>query len=634
MRNVYGARSSGEIMTAGDAALGRLSGFYIGFGNFGLNLGFTILETCRDFRLNIDRFVRHIQIFDFYPGAHFIELRRRRGFEPIIEGSGGSTVDAEAARLSKCLTYRQLADPAELPYNIAAGVGSYWPLSAYHARRNFPRICTELGESLEKEAGRRITDFNVFIYAASSGGGTGNGSAPEFASQFIKELERKEKLYTPHVLHMGVTVLPFKTDPRIGLAESNTLTFLGRFSNIVKTIFIGDNQYIQIVKKVNQEDAERMLNELLAWSILGLFFMNYVHTGRYETADYVAFFSTEGRSTWVVPAFTRFKGEELIGYLERWKPEVPAKWIAYQLKDSLAAEINTKYEVRKLLTILALPRTLSVSGDFDHALRKALSEEFNVSEKSVHVAYAHVDVGGLAYAFAYVVDPFIQRIKEIYSSNTHLVKASSSRRRSLENLAIRMRGTMPTGLESYEADLVSREVDYVEEAFTKFSKIFENYLANWGLTPERIGENPHGTNPFLDLLPKFSEPIVRPWQAHRIRLEVVHVEGAKPVNIIDIAVLLNSSHNFTIENYLLAEYADRTISETLETVHSVLNKESDRPLLCLKLGGAYVPLTVDFLRYSMGELNSIPDLTISLVYFGSKRKVKGKSASRSFGKAT
>jgi hypothetical protein len=64
------------------------------------------------------------------------------------------------------------------------------------------------------------------------------------------------------------------------------------------------------------------------------------------------------------------------------------------------------------------------------------------------------------------------------------------------------------------------------------------------------------------------------------------------------------------------------------------NKERDKPLLCLKLGGAYVPLTVDFLRYSMGELNSIPDLTISLVYFGSKRKVKGKSASRSFGKAT
>ena len=189
-------------MAAGDAALGRLSGLYIGFGNFGLNLGLTILETCRDYRLNVERFVKHVQVLDFYPGAHFIELRRRRGFEPIVEGAEGSTVNAEAARLSKCLTYRQLVDTAELPYNIAAGVGSYWPLSAYHARVNFPRIYVDLGESLEKEAGRRITDFNVFIYAASSGGGTGNGSAPEFASRFIKKIEgRRETRCTLRFSH-------------------------------------------------------------------------------------------------------------------------------------------------------------------------------------------------------------------------------------------------------------------------------------------------------------------------------------------------------------------------------------------------------------------------------------------------
>jgi len=215
-------------MVTGDAALGRLSGFYIGFGDFGINLGLTILETCRDYRLNVERFVKHVQVLDFYSGAHFLELRRKRGFEPVVEGAKGSTINAEAARLSKCLTYRQLA---ELPYNIASGVGSYWPFSAYYARRNFSRIYVDLRESLEKEAGRRITDFNVFIYAASSGGGTGNGSAPEFARQFIR---KEENLRAPHVLHMGVTVLPSEEkESRIGLAESNTMTFLGRFSNIV-----------------------------------------------------------------------------------------------------------------------------------------------------------------------------------------------------------------------------------------------------------------------------------------------------------------------------------------------------------------------------------------------------------------
>ena len=607
-------------MVTGDAALGRLSGLYIGFGNFGLNLGLTILETCRDYRLNVERFVKHVQVLDFYPGAHFIELRRRRGFEPIVEGAEGSTVNAEAARLSKCLTYRQLVDTAELPYNIAAGVGSYWPLSAYHTRRNFPRIHVDLGESLEKEAGRKITDFNVFIYAASSGGGTGNGSAPQFASQFIRKLDEEEKLRAPHVLHMGVTVLPFETDPRIGLAEPNTLTFLGRFSDIVKTIFIGDNQYIQTVKKVSQEEAERRLNELLAWSILGLFFMNYVHTGRYEAADYVAFFSTEGRSTWVVPSFTRFKGDELTRYLEVWKPELPAKSIAYQLKDNLAAEINTNYEARKLLVILALPEAISVGEGFDAELRKALSKKFNVSGKNIHVAYAHANFGGLVYSFAYVVDPFIQRIKNIYSRNAHLMKASSSRRKQLESLASRMRGTMPSVLISQRIENVVRDVELIEDALDKFYKIFESYLANWGLVPDKIGQNPHGTF-FLDLLPVFSEPIVKPQGPINIKLEVIYIEEKEPVNIIDAAVLLNSSRDFDVKNYTLIEYIDRTIEELLITINTIFNKEgfSNRPLLCLKLGGAYVPLTYDFLRYNVGELSSIPELTISLVYFGTKK---------------
>jgi hypothetical protein len=105
---------------------------------------------------------------------------------------------------------------------------------------------------------------------------------PNSQAGLLKKLKEEEKLDAPYVFHMGVTVLPFETDPRIGLAEPNTLTFLGRFSEIVKTIFIGDNQYIRKTKKVNHENAEGMLNELLAWSILGLFFMNYVHTGRYE----------------------------------------------------------------------------------------------------------------------------------------------------------------------------------------------------------------------------------------------------------------------------------------------------------------------------------------------------------------
>ena len=415
---------------------------------------------------------------------------------------------------------------------------------------------------------------------------------------------------------MGVTVLPFETDPRIGLAEPNTLTFLGRFSEIVKTIFIGDNQYIRKTKKVNHENAEGMLNELLAWSILGLFFMNYVHTGRYEAADYVAFFSTEfsteGRSTWVVPAFTCFKGDKLIRYLEMWKPEVPAKWIAYKLKDNLAAEINTRYEARKLLVILALPEAISVGEDFDAELRKALWRKFNVSEENIHVAYAHANFGGLAYSFAYVVDPFIQRIKKIYSKNAHLMKASSSRRRRLKSLVSRMRETMPSVLESHGIE----DIEYIEDSLARFYNVFESYLANFGLVPDKIGQNPHETF-FLNLLPVFSEPIVKPQEPINIKLEVIYIEEKEPNNLIDTTVLLNSRHDFDVENYTLIEYIDRTIEELLKTINTIFYKEgfSNRPLLCLKLGGAYVPLTYDFLRYNVGELSSIPDLTISLVYF-------------------
>ena len=609
-------------MATGDAALGRLSGLYIGFGEFGINLGLTILETCRDYRLNVERFVKHVQVLDFYPGTHFLERRRRRGFEPVVEGAKGSTINAEAARLSKCLTYRQLA---ELP-SIASGVGSYWPLSAYYTRRNFSRIYVDLREGLEKEAGRKITDFNIFIYAASSGGGTGNGSAPEFARQFIRKLDEEENLRAPHVLHMGVTVLPSEEkEPRIGLAESNTLTFLGRFSNIVKTIFIGDNQYILTNEKVSPEEALRRLNELLAWSILGLFFMNYVYTDRYEAADYVAFFSTEGRSTWVVPAFCSFEEDKLNALNKIWKVEALAKSIVYKLQDSLAAGINTKYEARKLLVILALPEAISKREDFDSELRKALSDEFNVSKKNIHVAYAHVDFGGLAYAFAYIVDPFIQRIKNIYDINADLLKDSSGRRRQLESLVSRMRRAMPSASESYrieDIEYIKEDIEWIENALKKFDKIFRSYLGNWGIVPDEIGQNPHGIFPLLNLLPKFGEPIVKPQEPINIKLEVIYLEEKEPDNLTDTTVLLNSGHDFDVENYTLIEYRDRTIEELLEIINTIFKKEgfSNRPLLCLKLGGYYMPLTYDVLRLNVDELSYIPGLTISLVYFSTKKE--------------
>lgn len=609
-------------MIGGDAALGRLSGLYMGFGNFGLNLGLSLARiVCKDFGLNAERFVKHVRVSDFYPGLHFEELRRRWGLSCSDRGAEGDIIDAEAHRCCNYLSYGEIASSEELPYNITAGVGSYWPLSAYHARKNFPSIYSKLVSDLEQKAGRRITDFNIFIYAASSGGGTGNGSAPELASLFIKELE-KEKLYAPHVLHLGVTVLPFRADPRIGLAEPNALAFSGRFSKVVKTLIIGDNQYIQETKRVNMEEAERKLNELLAWSILGLFFMNYVQTGRYEVADYVAFFSVEGRSSWVVPAFTLFKGEDFIGYLEKWKPEVPVKAIALQLKDNLAAEINTDYEARKLLVIMVVPRAASISGEFEYALRKALSREFNVSEDRVHIAYAYADVRGLAFAFAYVVDPYIKRLSEVYSSNIHFFEADRNRRKRLENLTLRMRTTTPVSIESYERELLSRDVEYLEVAFNQFYEVFEDYLGNWGLTPRRIRENSSTANFFLDLLPRFKEPIIVPRQAHRFNLETILLEEDEPASPVDLAIRLNSTGNFSARNYYLVESLDRTLREMLETAHLALSKEvpGGRPWLCLKLGGTYVPLSDDFLDHHVGELTLVPNLTISLVYFARKRK--------------
>jgi len=608
-------------MAGADTALGRLSSLYMGFGNFGLNLGLAIAKiVCKDFKLNPERFVKHVRVQDFYPGAHFLELLRRLGLGAPEEVAQGGTIDAEAVRCRNYLSYGPIASAEELPYNIAAGVGSYWPLSAYHARRNFARLYSDLVNDLEHKAGRKVTDFNIFVYAASSGGGTGNGSAPEFAGLLIRELE-KEKLVAPHVLHLGVTVLPFKADPRIGLAEPNTLAFLGRFSKVVRTILVGDNQYVQETRKTNQEEAERKLNEILAWSILGLFFMNYVQTGRYEVADYVAFFSAEGRSSWVVPAFTFLKGEDFIGYLEKWKPEVPARAIVLQLKDSLAAEINTEYEARKLLVIVVLPRVVSVSWEFYQAFRSALSREFNTPEDRIHIAFAYTDVRGLALIFAYVVDPYIQRISEIYGKNIHLFEAGSSRRKSFTGLATRMRGTMPVSIESYEKELLSSDVEYIEKAFAQFHTVFENYLASWGLTPRRVAEGPHTVNFFLDLLPKLREPAVVPRQACSFKLEVLHLEESRPASPADLAVLLNRAEGLPVKNYYLVESLDRTLREAVEAAHTAL-RAGDWPWICLKLGSTYIPLTEDFLDYVVSELASVPDSTIALVYFSSGKELK------------
>jgi hypothetical protein len=611
-------------MSEADTALGRLSGLYMGFGNFGLNLGVTIAKiVCRDFKLNPERFVKHIRVYDFYPDVVFSEKLKRMGLKGPKDIAEGETIDAEAVRCSNYLSYGLIASAEELPYNIAAGVGSYWPLSAHHARKNFQRIYSELVNDLEQKAGRRITDFNVFIYAASSGGGTGNGSAPELASQLISKLEKEEKLAAPHVLHIGATVLPFETDPRIGLAEPNTLTFFGRFSKVVKTILVGDNHYVQITRRFNQEEAERELNETLAWAILGLFFMNYVQTGRYEVADYVAFFSAEERSTWVVPAFTFFREEEFIGLLEKWEPEVPVEAIVLQLKNSLTAEINTAYEARKLLVILVLPRAVSVSWEFYQALRNALSREFNVRENRIHIAFAYANVRGLALAFAYVVDPFIQRIAKIYSKNASIFEASSSRKKFFLNLAAMMKATMPISIESYEEELLSRDVEYIEKALNQFHSVFEYYLGNWGLTPEKVKKDPNTTNFFLDLLPKLKEPAIEPRQMHRFKLEVIRLEGGEQVSLIDLAVILNSSRNLSFKNYHLLESLDRTLRETIEAAHAALDARG-QPWVCLKIGGTYIPLTEDFLNYSVSELVSVSNLTISLVYFGEQKMRESK----------
>ena len=105
---------------------------------------------------------------------------------------------------------------------------------------------------------------------------------------------------------------------------------------------------------------------------------------------------------------------------------------------------------------------------------------------------------------------------------------------------------MPSVLESHRIENIMRGVEWIEYALDKFYKIFESYLANWGLVPDKIYQNPHETF-FLDLLPVFSEPIVKPQKPININLEVIYIEEKEPVNIIDAAVPLNSSHDFDLK---------------------------------------------------------------------------------------
>ncbi|MEM3942660.1 MAG: hypothetical protein QXJ59_01135 [Thermofilaceae archaeon] len=613
-----------------------VNGLYIGFGDFGTNLAISILKLyLEEKELNQRRseLISDLICYDFYPGVHFNRKLEINGLLPRT----GDTLYLESSRIP-IPQYKILPSPAGA--SLDAGVGSFWPLaleSVLQARDRSIRAAREAKDASvddplslrDVERLRQTHTPSVFIFAASSAGGTGNGSCPEFANMYISYLS-KLGLSPPQVLPIAVTVLPFRNDPRLKIAEPNAVTFLGRvLSSAVKTVFIADNELFY-KRGLHQEKAEKEVNSLLAHSLISLFLMNYATTGRWEAADYNNFFTVWGveRASVTVPAFTvidrrRFAPPmlDLREYISRFIRKI----LYFKIVDSLLAYIDFKSNPpSKALAIMALPGELSVPDHIVRIIEEELGKIFEYHFNLSRDAYAVRVIRGApvqeVWVSVYFVEPFIPRLGEILNHSRDFFR---------DDTAIKgyIRGMLRTAPESVQTEFEKSiqkhhtYLSWIRTAYENFRRSFQRYSE--GLTKNNscyfFGEYPHRA--------------ISARRQRAIPITISHVDEEVLESEEKFITYLYDQKNALKKNRFIAyEFTDRKLVETINSILKILSETSHTESFNLSAGfrvtitlkGYELPVPNEMLNFRVEELPEEAELGIYLARQSRKTEKKGR----------
>jgi len=613
-----------------------VNGLYIGFGDFGANLAVSILKLYyeeKELNQRRSELISDLVCYDFYPGVHFNRKLEINGLLPRI----GDTLYLESSRIP-IPQYKILPSPAGA--SLDAGVGSFWPLaleSVLQARDKSIRAAREAKDAgvddplslRDIEQLRQTHTPSVFIFAASSAGGTGNGSCPEYANTYINHLS-KIGLSPPQILPIAVTVLPFRNDPRLRIAEPNAVTFLGRaLSSAVKTIFIADNELFY-ERGLPQEKAEKEVNNLLAHSLISLFLMNYATTGRWEAADYNNFFTVWGveRASITVSAFTAVDRRTFAPPtldLRKYIPVFIRKILYFKIVDSLLANIDFKNNPpSKALAIMALPGELNVPDDVVRGIEEELGKIFEDRFKLSRDSYAIRVIRGApireVWVSVYFVEPYIPRLGEILKRSQDFFK---------DDTAIKgyIRGMLRTAPEGVQMELEKGTQKYdmylywIRIAYENFRRSFQRY------SEELIINNPNyffGENPHTAISTRRQRAI--PITISYVDKEVLESEEK-------FIIYLYDEKNAPKKNRFTAyEFADRKLVETVNSVLKILSETTHTESFDLSAGfrvtitlkGYELPIPNEMLDFRVEELPEEAELGIYLAKTKQKTKKRGR----------
>lgn len=588
-----------------------LTGFYFGFGEFGRKLAIDISNLYKSEKeLDPYKIIGFLMCYDFYPGVHFLQELEKLGLKEV---AGDGKIYLEASRIP-VPEYKQLSVRIE---SLDAGVGSFWPIASEAVKENFSKSEGALGGNnqytdtldLKNIEDRRMgMKPSFFIFAGSSAGGTGNGAAPEFAKNYLRWLESKG-IKAPHILSIGVTVLPFENDPRLHIAEPNALMHLARASEAVKTLFIADNEYFYR-KGYPTETAERMVNRLLAYSIVSLFLMNFATTRRWEAADYNNFFAVTRRASITVPSFKSISVEDISKIIRVLDESFLIDFIFNTIISGLAAEIDFKKKPpEKALTIIAFPREIDVKdeviSEIERNLTKIFKEETEIKDYNCTII-RDAPIREV-WVTTYFVEPYLYRIKEIVKRGREFLEKEDKIRNHIK----RMIETVPG---SKIREKVTRDMqeyaDMIRESYLKFRDDFKMYFTD--------DSNP-GRHFFLLYVTKPRLPESKR-RTRNLKINVAYL----PKDIIEtdekFVVHLHTKPPQINETFVVEEYSDRKLQETIGTFTKILqdyrklkgSASLHDPRITLRIRGVEVPVPQDALMCVVEEL---PEDSVLNLYF-------------------
>lgn len=586
---------------------------YIGFGEFGRRLAISITEMyINEKKLMESRTgtIKPLFCYDFYPETILLQELERHG---LVRITSDNVIIPEAERASGYIPVAHIL-PSPASIAVSAGVGSFWPLAARsvveHAGRSSSTLERDGDDPLgfrRIERARAQINHDVFIFAASCAGGTGNGSCPEFARLYLSSLSRRG-IAPPRILPIAVTVLPFKNDPRLHIAEPNTLTFLGRIvTSGVKTVFVADNEHFYRMGEGTAK-AEETVNELLAHALASLLLMEYAVARRWEAADFVNFFAIPDRASITVPAFCQIDPKEFTRRTLDLRMYIPFI-LQSEIRRGLAAEIYLESRPpKRALVIVALPEGLQLSDSVIGSIEKGLNgmlaglctEKFNVT------IIRDAPISNVWVA-AYFVEPYIPRLREMYSRASRFLTSEDSIREHIQ----RMLGTIgmsPDMLKDAESF-----IELIRNSYESFTRYFHHYTAGNGFHSEH--------NPFPYIIMRASPPSSPSRKTRDLKVNI----GLVPENVLrteeEFIVFIHSeSSNITRRSFIIREYSDRRIIEMIKDAIKIL-KDDIGELRRVKIEpfratisimGREIPLPPEALQYYVAELPEDSKIAIYL----------------------